>query len=213
GRIWLPIVEADNPDITFYLVLDESPAPHIRIGLGVSISTTGPQSLTSLHVPLFRAAKQGHSVSDVILLGSSEGRIVFSTEITVPASAPTPGAAHLGRVGVGLDVPTAAGQQPVISLTLGALQLPGAPVPRDLSISLDSLDELDDAALNLVLGLIQAQAAGLPAGPFSALARLIGLKDGRALPPLPGAGLAAPGPPPLAPLVLGPIRRAPAPPA
>jgi hypothetical protein len=194
NRIWLPIVENDNPHITFFFVLDEEPDNYLRIGLGIGVSTSAPQSESSLHVPLFRAAKGDNSVDEVILLGSDEGRIIVSLDITIDASPPASGTAHLGRIGLGLEVPTAPGGHPVISLTLGALQLPGAPSPRDLSISLDSLDELDDAALNLVLGLIQAQAAGLPSGPISALAGLIGLKGGIGIPPLPIADLPSLGP-------------------
>ena len=73
GRIWLPIVETDNPDLSFFLVIDESPVSHIKIGVGVSVKTTEPDSETSLHVPLFKAAKIGHTVGDVVLLGTADG--------------------------------------------------------------------------------------------------------------------------------------------
>ncbi|HJR21539.1 MAG TPA: hypothetical protein VJ822_07955, partial [Dongiaceae bacterium] len=193
GRIWLPIVEGDDPDITFYMVLDESPANFVHIGLGIGIATDTPRSETSLHIPLFKAGKGSQSVTDPVLLGTANGMIAFAFEITVDAAPPAPGAAHLGRIGLGLEVPTGGNATPIFSLTLGGLQLPGAPVPRDLEISLDSLDTLDDAALDLVLGLVQAQAAGL-SGPLNALAGLIGLKDGGAIPPLPVAEFATLGP-------------------
>ncbi|HET6159916.1 MAG TPA: DUF6603 domain-containing protein [Dongiaceae bacterium] len=197
GRIWVPLIEGNNPKVSFFLVLDESPSTHIRIGLGISISTTAPISTTSLHVPLFKAAKGNNSVGDVVLLGTAAGVISFAVEITVDPVAPAPGAAHLGRVGLGLEVPTGGGAAPTFSLTLGALQLPGATAPRDLELSLDSLDTLDDTALDLVLGLIQAQAAGLPPGPLTALAGLLGLGGG-AIPPLPIADFASVGPQALA---------------
>ncbi len=192
GRIWLPIIEESSPDITFYIVVDEK-TDHVRLGLGVGIRTTSPNSETTFHLPLFKAAKEGHSVDNVVLLGGAGSTIAFATQITIDAGVPTPGTAHLGRIGFGLDVPTSAGGQPVISLTLGALQLPGATTPRDLAISLDSLDELDNTALELVLGLLQAQATGLSPGPLTALAGLLGLKSGTAVPPLPISDIATTG--------------------
>lgn len=194
GRIWLPIVEEDDPDIDFYLVLDESPSNHVHIGLGISVRTSSPDSVTSLHVPLFKAGKGTQSVANPVLLGTAEGAIGLSVEITVDPAPPVPGMAHLGRVGLAIEVPTAAGRPPSFAVTLGALQLPGAPTPRDLEISLDSIEALDDAALDLVLGLIQAQAAGLPPGPLTAVAGLLGLRSGGAVPPLPVAEFATLGP-------------------
>jgi large repetitive protein len=194
GRIWLPIIEEDSPDVTIYVALDEREASYVRLGLGVGIQTTSPHSETTFHLPLFKAAKEGQSLDSIVLLGGAGSIIGFATEITIDAAAPTPGAAHLGRIGIGLDVPTSPGEQPIISLTLGALQLPGATTPRDIVISLDSLDELDDVALELVLGLVQAQATGLPPGPLTALAGMLGLKGGGAVPPLPIADFATLGP-------------------
>ncbi|GIK95841.1 MAG: hypothetical protein BroJett029_00500 [Alphaproteobacteria bacterium] len=193
GRVWLPIVEEVDPDVSFYVVLDERPSNFVHIGLGVAIATASPESVTSLHVPLFKAGKGTQSVDNPVLLGTNEGAIGLAFEITVDPAPPVPGEAYLGRVGLGLEVPTG-GDLPSFSITLGALQLPGAAAPRDLQISLDSLDELDDAALDLVLGLIQAQAAGLPSGPLSALANLLGLGSGGAIPPLPVAEFATLGP-------------------
>ena len=118
----------------------------------------------------------------------------LTTQITVDPSVPIPGTAHLGAVGLEVRVPTGAGgPDPSFSLTLTALQMPGAAAPRDLTIGADALDELDDAALDLVLGLVRAQAAGLPAGPLTALAGLLGLRDGSAVPALPFEELATSG--------------------
>jgi hypothetical protein len=193
GRVWLPIIEGDDPDISFYMVLDESPSNFVHIGLGIAITTDNPRSETSLLIPLFKAGKGDQSVTNPVLLGTASGTIALAFEITVDSAPPAPGSAHLGRIGLGLEVPTGGGAAPVFSLTLGALQLPGANAPRDLELSLDSLDTLDDAALDLVLGLIQAQTAGL-SGPLSAVAGLLGLKDGGAIPPLPVAEFATLGP-------------------
>ena len=83
-----------------------------------------------------------------------------------------------------LDVPTASDDDdPAIGLKLGALQLPGG-TPRDLDLSLSRLDELDDIALDLVLGLVRAQAASAT-GSFQALATLLGLGTSTTIPPLP----------------------------
>ena len=109
GRIWLPIVEETGPDVCFFAVLDDTPTDHVRIGVGVTVKTTAPDSETRLFVPLFKAAKTGHSVSDPLLLGQAGGRLGFTTEIIVEPGTPAPVAAHQGRIGLGLDAPTAAG--------------------------------------------------------------------------------------------------------
>src|SRR5690606_29754458 len=69
--------------------------------------------------------------------------------------------------------------------------------PRDLSISVSDIDELDDAALDLVLGIVRAQvdAASDPAlAPLSGLAGMLGLRGGTSVPPLPVAELVERGP-------------------
>ncbi|MGH9272010.1 MAG: hypothetical protein ACRDZ2_12125, partial [Ilumatobacteraceae bacterium] len=96
---------------------------------------------------------------------------------------PTPGAFHLGSIGISVDVPTAPSGDaaPLIGLTLGQLQLPGA-TARDFTLAADSADDLDDVVLELVLGLVKAQAA-TAGGVLGALAGLVGLTPG--VPPLP----------------------------
>ena len=99
-------------------------------------------------------------------------------------TAPAADEFHLGSIAVSLDVPTASDDDdPAIGLKLGALQLPGG-TPRDLDLSLSRLDELDDIALDLVLGLVRAQAASAT-GSFQALATLLGLGTSTTIPPLP----------------------------
>src|SRR5690606_41552620 len=44
GRVWLPLFSETNPRITVYLVLDDRPTDHVRIGIGVSLETTAPAS-------------------------------------------------------------------------------------------------------------------------------------------------------------------------
>src|SRR5690606_34857582 len=75
GRVWLPLFSETDPRITVFLVLDDSPADHVRIGIGVSMDTTAPASSTRLFVMPFRAAKDGHTVSDAILIGRPGGDI------------------------------------------------------------------------------------------------------------------------------------------
>ncbi|MHB1170507.1 MAG: hypothetical protein ACYC28_14615, partial [Longimicrobiales bacterium] len=156
GRVWLPLFSETNPSITVFLVLDDRPADHVRIGIGVSMDTTAPSSSTRLFVMPFRAAKDGHSVDDAILIGRPGGDIGLTTHITLDDAAPVPGEAHLGGFGLGVLAPTD-GSAPTVSVQLTDLQMPGTSAPRDLSVSVSDIDELDDAALDLVLGIVRAQ--------------------------------------------------------
>lgn len=188
GLVWLPIVDAHTPAVTVYVVLDDRPADHVSIGVGVHVATSAPGSTTKVHVPLFRTAKKSRVGPPLapVLIGTAEGVVTLATEITVDPAAPVPGEAHLGAVGIALEVPTAGGgPDPKLSLTLKSLQLPGAGAPRDLTVSVADASGLEDAVLDLVLGLVQAQAAALPPGPLTALAGLLGLRDGAGVPPLP----------------------------
>ena len=156
GVVWLPIVSLDDPDLTVAVTVDDAPADGIHIGLGISVRTSAPASTTSLAVPLFRAQKEGGpAVTVPLLLGSPGGRIRIATSVTIDAAPPVPGEAHLGAIGLDVDVPTTLGdpQDPVFGLTLSGLQLPGATSPRDLRVAADGLDELDDALLDFVLSL------------------------------------------------------------
>lgn len=196
GRVWLPLFSETNPRITVYLVLDDRPTDHVRIGIGVSMETTAPSSSTRLFVMPFRAAKDGHSVPNPILLGEPGGDIGLTTHITLDDSAPAPGAAHLGGFGLGVLAPTD-GSAPTVSVQLTDLQMPGTTAPRDLSVSVSNIDELDDAALDLVLGIVRAQVdahSGDPAlARLAGLAGMLGLREGIAVPPLPVAELAERG--------------------
>lgn len=196
GRVWLPLFSETDPRITVFLVLDDSPADHVRIGIGVSMDTTAPASSTRLFVMPFRAAKDGHTVSDAILIGRPGGDIGLTTRITLDDGTPAPGEAHLGGFGLGVLAPTD-GSAPKVSVELTDLQMPGTAAPRDLSISVSDIDELDDAALDLVLGIVRAQvdAASDPAlAPLSGLAGMLGLRGGTSVPPLPVAELVERGP-------------------
>ncbi|HSC90106.1 MAG TPA: hypothetical protein VLB86_00480, partial [Gaiellaceae bacterium] len=195
GATWLPVVSLDDPALTVAITVDDAPATHVLIGLGVSFSTSAPapSSRTTVSVPLFRAAKRGHSVPTPFVLGQAGGRLRLSTRITVDEGAPVPGEARLGAVGLEVDAPTTGADDPAsFGLVLEDFQLPGAPAPRTLRVSAGSPDELDDAVLDLVLSLVRAQAEAVGGGELGALAGLLGLA-GDAVPGFPVEQLASQG--------------------
>src|SRR5262249_29969421 len=169
------VFEHDDPQLKVYAVLDPQPG-YVGIGIGATISSgTTPAASASVHVPVFRAGRGTSTVATPILLGQPGGRIRLTADVTVDTTTPAPGGPHLGGVAVTATVPTAAADGgAVISLALRALQLPGATAPRDLTLSLDTASDLGDQVLELVLGLVKAQADALAAGPLEALARLLG---------------------------------------
>lgn len=188
GVVWLPIVHLEDPDLTIAVTVDESPSDGLHIGLGLLVRTSAPQSTTSLAVPLFRAKKDGGpTVTVPLLLGSVGGRIRIATSITIDSSAPVPGVARLGAIGIDVDLPTAVGDaDPVFGLSLTGFQLPGAITPRDIRVSADGLDDLDDALLDLVLSLVKAQAdSAAPGSAIAAVGGLLGLKSGDDIPDFP----------------------------
>ena len=199
GAVWLPIAKATDPNVAFFFVIDDRAAASVAIGLGVRASSSAPQASVSAHIPLFLAAKTGQTVASPLLLGTPAGRATLAVDITLEAAAPVPGQAHLGGVSLALEVPTSAGGAPPnFSLALRQLQMPGASVARDLKLSVADLPSLQTAALDLVLGLVRAQAAVIPDGPLAALAGLVGLRAGSTVPPLPLAELTRDGLPALA---------------
>ena len=200
GVVWLPIVEIESPPVRVAVTVDEGQPDGLHIGIGLRFTTTAPVSTTTLAVPLFRAQKQGGpSVSQPLLLGSPGGRIRIGSLITIDAAPPVPGQARLGGIGLDVDLPTSDGdsQKPVFGLSLTALQLPGATAPRDVRVSADGAEALDDALLDLVLSLVKAQADAAAANsPIAAVGGLLGLKSGDAVPDfpitlLPGQGVLA----------------------
>src|SRR5215471_6268356 len=121
GLVWLPIATNPNPHVTVYFVLDPTPADFVGIGVGARLTTTAPaQSKTSVHVPIFRAAKTGHSVPSAILIGQPSAKIRLESEITFGSAPP------LGGIGLSLLVPTATGSAPDFKLSLKQLHLPGS---------------------------------------------------------------------------------------
>lgn len=189
GVTWLPIVEIDDPPLAVAVTVDEGRSDGLHIGLGLRVSTTDPASTTTLALPLFRAHKQGGpAVSQPLLLGSAGGRIRVATAITIDAGPPVPGQARLGGIGLEVDLPTSPtdSQGPVFGLALTGLQLPGAATPRDMRVSANGADQLDDALLDLVMSLVKAQADAALAHPaLIAVAGLLGLRSGDAVPDFP----------------------------
>ncbi|MBS0435118.1 MAG: hypothetical protein JSR75_09535 [Proteobacteria bacterium] len=189
GVIWLPIVAIDDPPLAVAITVDEGQSDGLHIGLGLRVTTTAPASATTLAVPLFRAQKEGGPpVTQPLLLGSAGGRIRVGTSITIDASPPVPGQPRLGGIGLEIDLPTSDtdAQGPVFGLALTGLQLPGAATPRDMRVSANGAGELDDALLDLVMSLVKAQADAALADPaLVAVAGLLGLRSGDAVPDFP----------------------------
>ncbi|UNK57357.1 hypothetical protein MNQ95_14675 [Pseudoxanthomonas daejeonensis] len=196
GLTWLPLLQIEDPPLQVAVTVDERPTEGLHIGLGLRCSTTDPGSATTLAIPLFRAQKEGGLPVEPLLLGSSGGRIRLGSTITLDAAPPVPGQPRLGGVGLEIDLPTSPYDPaaPVFALLLQGLQLPGAPTPRDVRVSADGTDALDDALLDLVLSLVKAQADAAAASPeLSALAGLLGLRDGDQVPDFPITTLPARG--------------------
>ncbi len=196
GHVWLPIVATDDGAATFYFVIDDAPVGEVHIGLGVRLKTTAPSSASSFLLPLFRTGKAGNTVSDPVLIGHRGGKIMLASEITVDPAPPS-GSAGLRAIGLAFTAPTAADDGPPgVALTLGGLFLPGFAAPRDFALSISDIEQLDDAALDLILGIIQALAEGGGSAQISALGELLGLSGG--VPSMPLDRLASEGPSALA---------------
>ena len=169
GTTWLPVVSLRPPADPLYLdvcvtIADESPAGQpakpVRIGLGLEVRTTTPVvTRTTLEIPLFQVDGNGVTVAEPFLLGQVGGRIRVAATVVVDTEV-------IDEIGIDLDIPTNdADADPSFGLTLTGLQLPGAPEPRDIRISADGADELDDAVLDLVLSLVRSLVANPPGTP------------------------------------------------
>jgi large repetitive protein len=181
GLVWLPAfshAEAGHPTVSVSVILDEQPADHVRIGVGVIASSSDGLGSLKAHVPLFRAGKSGAQASpDPVVLGTAEATVEIEASIEI--GDPTIRAASLSAA-----VPTD-GSTPTFGLVLEDLLLPGSPAPREVRLTLSDLDQLEHSVLQLVLGLVKAQVDALDSGPLAALAGLLGLRDGVDLPDLP----------------------------
>lgn len=200
GATWLPIVSlrrpADPLDLDVCVTIADEDATPVRLGLGLSVRTTDPvASRTTIEVPLFQVDGNGATVTEPFLLGQPGGRLRLATTVTV-------GTETIEAIGLDLDVPTHTDDgEPSFGLTLTGIRLPGAPAPRDVRVAAGSPDELDDAVLDLVLALVRSMLADPPATPhhglaaptptqvLTALAGMLGLVPGDAIPDFPVAGL------------------------
>ncbi len=215
GRlVWVPLVRSTDPAVTVFVVLREAPGV-VHVGVGVEHEAVlgagddAPRVGMRLHVPVFQVDREGapapaggDGLPDWLLLGRVGGRIELSLDVTLTQQAPTPGQPHLAGAALTVAVPTSPADDLGLSISLRDLQLAGATQPATFELDADRLDELDEQAFALLVGLLQAQADALdPAdpttAPFAALAGMLGLRTGvpdlPALPlaDLPTAGVAA----------------------
>ena len=199
GVSWLPLVDVDGGAFRLFATLQETTGgATVRVGVGVRVRVEagGVACEVDAHVPLF-AASGTVPVTDPLLLGKPGAPVEVALRLRLPAGT-APGRVGLAGVELGATVPTAAGEAVAVRLALRGLRMPGASAPRDLVVDAADAGELDDALLELVLGLVEAQAAALPAGsPLAGLASVLGLADD-AVPDLPVADLLARGPAALA---------------
>ena len=180
GRQWLPLVTVEGGRFSGYAVLDaaaDAGRVEIAVGAGVSVtSASGVGCDVEAVVPLF--AQVVSTGATTVVAGTTGAYADLTLALTLPAATETGGVALSGAV---LDVgaPTWAGGEPRFGLTLQGLRMPGAAAAADISVTAEALDELDDALVHLVLGLVQAQAAALaPTDPLRGLATVLGLTDG-----------------------------------
>ena len=199
GRQWVQLfTDQVKPGVEagFFLVLDDAPPGWVNIFLGLRLTTGGAfaESVTSLLFPLFRADKTaGPSPDTPLLAGSPGGIIAVSSEITV-GPPPASGGAGLARIGLRVAVPTDGTDTDLdIGLTLGGLQLPGETSPRDLVLSLNDPDALQETATDLILALIEAQLRGSGGAQVRALAEALGLGGVPEIPAFPASDLAERG--------------------
>ncbi|MBA2952942.1 hypothetical protein GON03_23220 [Nocardioides sp. MAH-18] len=201
GATWVPLFANADPSVTIYAVV-QSVGTEARLGLAVEHTTQGaaPTVSTRLHVPLFRFADRGTGLgtgeTPWLLLGREGGDIELSVDATLRDDPPLPDQASLG--GVAATVTVATGEPGMgFQLELRDLQLPGTSTPRTFTLDAASPEELGTDLLDLLGGLLRAQAEALAGdpdfAPFAALAGMLGLRDVAGIPPLPLAELPTQG--------------------
>ncbi|HJQ06714.1 MAG TPA: DUF6603 domain-containing protein, partial [Nocardioides sp.] len=213
GATWVPLFLNETPKITVYAVVSQV-GNEARLGLGLDFTTPGdhPPTLTArFEVPLFRFARRnltmqgGGPEPQWLLLGREGGEITIGIDATLTDTTPTAGAASLGGASMSVTIPTVEHADLAFDLTLRDLQLPGAQHPETFALHAADAAHLGTSVLNLLAGLVRAQADALGdglAGEFKAfadLAGLLGLRDvtdhatGTVLPTLPIADLPTQG--------------------
>ena len=200
GRVRLPIVTHDDPDLTVAVVLEPKEST-VVVSLGVELRTsptTGaqarPATESRLDIALLQAARGNAPAPDpVLLLGARGGRIRLSS--TVVHRRCTRRARRLPprvdrRVGRRADVERRRrpGDRPEARCPPAAGR-DGRATSTSASAASTSWTT---SLLDLVLGLVRAQAASA-SGAFQALATLLGLGASATIPPLPVEQLATTG--------------------
>jgi len=184
----LRTLAGDNtlPNLTIQASLDARAADYVEVGLAASFTTDTPSTTTDLRIPLYRAAKTGHSVPQPFALLAG-GVVHISSDITVSSVQPATDEFGLAGVSIALDTALTDGANPQFQLVLKGLHLPGAATSQDLTIGGPGQD-LEQTLLSLVLGLVRQSADAL-AGPAGADVRaaldLLGLGAAAGIPALP----------------------------
>lgn len=206
GQAWVPLFAEPDPQVTISAVVQEVDG-QVRVGVGLEHTTAAgpPRVTTRVHVPVLRVAQRGQSLPpdgvalpDWLLLGRAGGRVEVSIDATFTDTPPVPGAASLAGTSVTVGVPTSGDDDLSIALELRDLQLPGATAPRTFSLDATGVAELGTDVLDLVTGLVRAQADALDLTrpelrAFAAVAGLLGLRDVPGVPPLPLAAVPTQG--------------------
>lgn len=206
GEVWVPLFSESDPPITISAVLTER-AGSVRVGVGAEYEagTGTPRVTTKVHVPIFQFRRReggleqtGNSLPEWLLLGGPNGNIAVALDVVLDESLPQAGEPALGGITIGVSIPTSQDGNVSFSIGLQRLQLPGAPAPTDLTLDVDSIDELGSDVLELILGLVRAQAEALDLTvpelrPFAGLTGMLGLRAVPDIPPFPIADLVTRG--------------------
>lgn len=195
GRTWVPLFE-HGPVAVSAVVAEAADGDAVHVGVGVRVdgaaAAGGVGVVGEVYVPLFAAAGD-EPVADPLLLGKPGAVVELSLALALPSGA-APGAVSLSSVGVSARIPTLAGVEPTVGLSLLGLRMPGAATSRDIVVDADDIEDLDDALLELVLGLVQASTDAIATTePARGLAGLLGLVDGDDVPDFPVAEVLAGG--------------------
>ena len=196
GATWVPLFQSPDPVVTVYAVV-AAVGDEVHLGVGLDHTTQGgpPSVSTRVHVPVFRFPDRDHPLTgggptpDWLLLGRPGGEIEVAVDAILSATAPASEAASLGGVSLAVRIPTAR-TEVGFDLTLHDLQLPGAQHPDTFTLDATHPDQLGQSLLNLVAGLVRAQADSIDLTqptlrPFAALAGMLGLRSVDGLPDFP----------------------------
>jgi len=193
GVVLLPLFNLrelahDNtlPDLTVQASLDSRPTDYVEVGLAVTFATENPTTHTDAVIPLYRAAKTGHSVAQPFALLAG-GKVQLATEITLNTTPPATNEFGLAGVAVAIETAVVGTPSPSFRLLLKGLHLPGAASSSDIQVGGPGV-QIEDALLSLLLGLVRQGAdalSGAAAAEVGAALNLLGLGDAAGIPPLP----------------------------